>query len=182
MNSSIQRKGSCPPLPAEKQAKPYEPPQGEPGYEGNPPQFVTRREFPWVDGKREPSESHFNVNHSRVCFLFTNKRIEQRQFLAAERLAKDHQAAEIVPRASSVIVGNGASGGNSADPLQRKIDAGARYEAAMKAIGRGADIVALVVIANMTVEKASANLQMHRQKAWGRFDLALHNLADHYGL
>lgn len=177
------RTGRCPPLPPEKQSQPYERPGAEAGHEGNRPQFVTRKEFPWVDGRKEPTDSNFNVNHSRVCFLFTNKRIEQRQFLAAERLCKDYEKSQIFPRASSVIVGNGGSGGVSSGPVQEKIDAGGRYEAAMKMLGRAADIVALVVISNMTVEKAGATLGLKNpQRAWGRFELALHYLADHYKL
>lgn len=174
----------CPPLdPHRERVEDYAPSNRPAGHDGQPPQFVTRKEFPWVEGRREATDSQFNVNHSRVCFLFTNKRIEQRQFLAAERLCRDFEAAEVLPRASSVIVGNGASGGaTSGGPQQHKIDASARYDHAMLSIGRGQDIVALVVIGNKTVEWASAHLHMNRQKGWGRFDLALHILADHYGL
>lgn len=168
--------------PVEKKIDDYEATGRAHGHDGHPPQFVTRKEHPWVNGSREPTDSHFNVNHSRVCFLFTNKRIEERQFVAAERLCKDWEKSQVEVRASSVLVGNGCSGGVASGPLDDKIAAGGRYEAAMKAIGRGADIVGLVVITNMTVEMASANLRFNRQRGWGRFDLALHNLADHYRL
>lgn len=152
------------------------------GHEGQPPEFITRKEFPWVDGKKVASDSNFNVNHSRVCFLFTHKRIEERQFLAAERLATDYEKSQMQPRASQVIVGNGASGGTNGtfDSLQNKIDAGGRYEDALKALGRAADVIALVVITNLTVGKAAEHLRMDPQRAWGRFELALHILADHY--
>lgn len=178
------RTGSCPPLPPEKQSKPYEPLDGKAGHEGHPPVFETRKEFPWVDGKREPSDSNYNINHSRLAFLYANKRIEERQYLAGERLARDYEMSMMPPRASTVLVGNGGSGGGSAaDSLQRKIDAGERYAGAIRILGRGADIVVLVVIANMTVGKAAANLGFKsEQKAWGRFDVKLHDLADHYRL
>ena len=134
------RTGKCPPLdPDRKHIADYRATGREPGYDGNPPQFEMRREFPWVDGRREPTESNFNVNHSRLCFLFNNRRLEERQYLAGERLARDYESSKTPPRSNSVIVGNGASGGNSSsDALQRKIDAGGRYDAAVRALGRGA--------------------------------------------
>lgn len=183
--NALPRKGSCPPLDPDRTRIPdYEATGAAAGHDGHPPQFVTRKEHPWVDGKREPSDSNFNINHSRLCFLWHNRRLEDRQYFAGEKLAKDYEISQIRPVANTVMVGNGASGGNSSgDAMQRKIDAGARYEAAVRALGRGADIVVLVVIGNLTVGKAAANLGFKsEQKAWGRFDVKLHDLADYYSL
>lgn len=184
MMTAQARTGQCPPLdPDRKRVADYQPTGAEPGHDGQKPEFVTRREHPWVGGKREATDSNFNVNHSRICWLFTHGRISQRQYDAAERLARDWEKSQIQPAASTVMVGNGGSGGSAELPQDMKVRAMQRHGAAIKFLGGHAPLVQLVVEENRTVEKAGALLGIHnRQVAMGRFETALDFLAGHYGL
>ena len=182
-NPTAPRTGNCPPLdPNRKKVADYEATGREPGYDGNPPEFRERRDFVYMNGVREPTLSPENINHSRLKWLKEHKRIEQRQFDAGERLAKDWELSLIQPMASSVLVGNGGSGGSGQLPNDAKKMAMYRHGAAVKHLGRMWPIVELVVHQNKSVEKASAMLHIHQKVGMGQLYAALHFLADHYGL
>ena len=169
--------------PVTKKIPDYEMSGKPPGHDGNVPEFGIRRDFVYADGKREATESPENCNHSRVKWLFTHKKIEDRQFAAAERLSRDWELSLMQPRASSVIVGNGG-GGSGQLPNDAKVAAMRRHGDAMKALDRirARLIVELVVIQNLSVEKASAQMRVHHRFGSGALNVALHFLADHYKL
>ncbi|HEY2010546.1 MAG TPA: DUF6456 domain-containing protein [Rhizomicrobium sp.] len=181
MNANAVRTGRCPPLPVEKRSKPYEPLNGQAGHDGEPPVHGERKTLTWEEGKRVAGVSPFNLNHSRACYLHSRGRIDARQFAAAERLYKDWQLSQIQPRASSVMVGGGSSGGDN-HPNDTKVDAMRRHGAAIAALGAAAPLMELVILRDMSVEKSAAQLQMHAKYAHGALWVALHFLADHYGL
>lgn len=154
----------------------------KPGHDGEPPVFGVRKDFVYADGKRTEVESPENVNHSRVKWLHSRDLITLRQYLAAERLAKDWELSLIQPFASSVLVGGGSSAGDN-HPNDAKRAAMQRRGDAMEAVGRRlSNIVEKVVIENKSVGKASAELRLHNQAGAALLDLGLDILADHYGL
>lgn len=172
------------PLPLKcspKDVPDYEPLAREAGFEGEPPVHGERRTFVWEEGHRVAEMSPVNLNHSRVSYLHSRGRIDLRQFAAAERLAKDWQLAQIQPRASSVMVGGGSSGGDN-HPNDLKVDAMRRHGNAMAVLGAAWPLVELVVEQNLSVEKAAGQLHIHPKYAHGALWAALHFLADHYGL
>lgn len=181
-NQTTARTGSWPPLPIEKRTAAYQLPGGEPGYDGNPPEFGIRKDHVYADGKREATESPENINHDRVKWLFNHGKIDLRQYQAAERLSNDWQLSKIEPHASSVLVGAGGSG--DMHPNDAKRDAMKRHGAAQKALEeiRSWAIVDMVVQQNMTIEKASARLRVHYRFGAGALNVALHFLANHYKL
>lgn len=174
--------GPYPPLdPDRERVQDYAATGREPGYDGHKPEFVERKTLTWENGRRVAEMSPFNINHSRVCYLFSHKRIDRRQFAAAERLAKDWQLSKIEPVASNVMVGGGSSGGDN-HPNDTKVDAMRRHGAARDALGVAWPLVELVVEKNMSVELASAQLRFHTKYGHGVLWVALHQLADHYRL
>ncbi|HEY0281603.1 MAG TPA: hypothetical protein VGC27_03145 [Rhizomicrobium sp.] len=166
--------------PVERPA-PYSPTGSEPGYDGEPPEFAVRRDLVEAEGKRKHQESLQNINCSRIAYLYAKKRIEWRQFMAAERLWKDAYDMGRFPKASNVIVGNGASGGVMG-PGDVQVNASRRYHEARSELefARNWAIVELVVEEQVSVEKAAGRLRMHDQAAMMALKLALHTLANHY--
>ena len=181
MTQATARAGRCPPLPPEKQSLPYEKPNAEPGYEGEPPIFGLRKDFVYVDGAREATESPENLNHSRVKWLLEHKRITPRMYDAADRFEKDWNTSQIQPRASSVMVGNG-SGSGDMHPNDAKRAAMHRHGDARDAMGRLAPVVEFVVLDNLSVGKASAKLRIHNQAGIELLRIGLEMLADHFKL
>ena len=173
------RTGSCPPLPPEKQSQPYEPLNGTAGHDGNRPEFAIRKDFVYIDGQREATESPENVNHSRVRWLLEHKRITPRMFEAADRHEKDWNTSLMQPRASSVVVGNGGGNGDM-HPNDKKIAAMRRRGDAVTVCGRMYPMVELVVLQNLSVGKASAKLGIHNQAGIIILRVALATLADHF--
>lgn len=151
------------------------------GHDGQPPEFVLRRDYVYSNGQRETTESPENINYSRVKWLLNHRRIEKRQYDAAEKLSKHWEKSQIMPSASRILVG--AGGANHAeDIIDSKITAGAKFAEAQNMLGRNWAIIQLVVIDNVSVEQASARLRMHPKFGMGALGAALHFLADHYGL
>lgn len=171
----------CPPLPEHLRSQPYRPTGKEPGYDDEPPEFRIRKDHIYAGGKRESVESLENSNHSRALWLYTHGKIEQRQFLASVKLAKDWELSQISGTASTILVGAGGKSGD-VHPNDAKRDAMKRHGAAVKALGRCWAIVELVVQNNLSVEKASAQLRVHHRFGSGALNVALHFLADHYKL
>lgn len=149
-----------------------------PGHDGNKPELVEARDFAENHGKRDVTEvPQNNLNADRIKWLYEHRQIEQRQFDAAVRLQRLWEKSEILPSASSVMVGGG--GGNQL-PNDAKVDAMRHHGAAKSELGRDWTIVELVVHRQMTVEKAAGVLHVDRRVATGRLWSALHRLADHF--
>jgi len=151
------------------------------GYDGNKPEFQPVRDYVYVDGRREPVDGPQNVNTTRIAWLFAHNEIDARQYEAGRRLQKDWHLSLIQPFASSVLVGAGGSGGNQL-PNDAKVAAMKRHGNARAALGYGWAIIELVVHDDITIGKAAAKLHVGEKQAKGMLWLALHILADHYGL
>lgn len=172
------------PLPlriSPKDVPSYEPSGQDAGHDGEPPVHGERKTLVWEEGKRVAGVSPANLNHSRASYLHSRGRIDARQFAAAERLYSDWYLAQIQPRASSVLVGGGSSGGDN-HPNDAKIAAMKRHGDAIAALGPAAALVELVVQRDMSVEKAAGQLHSNDRYAMGVLWAALHFLADHYDL
>ena len=173
--------------PVVRQPPPYQMAGAAPGHDGEAPVFAVKRDLREAEGKRETEESVVNVNCDRIAFLYAKKRIEWRQFMAAERLWKDYYDMGQFPKASNVIVGNGASGG-AMGPGDVQVNASRRFYDAKRVLeqARNWAMVQLVVIGPdeesgpVSIEKAAALLHYNSQYAKGCLDCALHMLANHY--
>lgn len=177
-----ERRGRCPPLDPDRARVPDYKPQGrEPGFDGNPPEFGMRKDYVYVDGEREATESPENNNASRIKWLCAHHRITKRQFAAGDRFEQDWNQALIEPRANSVLVGAGGGAGTM-HPNDAKRAAMQRDGDARQALGRLLPIVQLVVIDNLSIGKASAMLRIHGQAAIELLKVGLETLADHYKL
>lgn len=177
------RKGSCPPLPPEKQARPYRPPNMEAGHDGNPPVFVTTRDLLAKDGSRERIDGPTNVNHNRLTMLFHRGIIDECQLAAGNRLAKDWELSQITPMASSKLESITAiSRGAFNHPNDAKRDAMRRHGEAMEAADRAWPIIEAVCILNLRIDEAAARLRLDKRRATGRLEIGLDVLAIHYGL
>lgn len=155
----------------------------KPGHDGEPPRFVEARGSEIRDPKtgaivRQGEMTQQNINCDRVTYLFNHDLISNRQYLAAQRLEKDWEKAEIVPIASTVLVG--ACSGSPQHPNDDKVAAMKRFGDARDALGRWWPIIDKVVIEHKSVEKASAELRIHAKRGIERLDAALFMLADHY--
>jgi hypothetical protein len=146
-----------------------------PGFDGEKPEFVAARDQAGV-GKRQ-LQGIMNINTDRVIYLYHHRRIDERQFLAAQRLERDWQLSLIDPVASMVLVG--ACGGQLL-PADAKVAAMRRHGAAKAALGRAWAMVDLVVHKHYSVERASAMFRIHRKCGFGVLWASLHALADHY--
>src|SRR6476646_1909636 len=88
---------------------PYVPPRGEPGHDGNPPEFVPARDIHSRDrmtGKtiREVPDGPENVNNTRVRYMHSRGRLSDRQAEAARRYQSDWEASEMLTAASATMV------------------------------------------------------------------------------
>jgi hypothetical protein len=182
MNSNMQRTGSCPPLdPNRQRVADYKATGREPGHEGNPPQFAPTKDFVDANGKRERVDGTTNLNHNRVRMLKERGIIDDVQLAAAERLENDWQISEIKPVASSILVGNGGSGGSTV-LADHKLDGMERFGDAMRAVGKAWPVIWLVVCKNLRVDEAASRLKVHPRRATGQLEIGLDVLALHYGL
>jgi len=178
MNEPARKKYN--PLPPEKRLKSYRPPSGEPGHDGEKPEYIPPRDFAGA-GKRK-LDGQLNVNVDRATWLFQHKHIDERQYEAAQRLQYDWERSQISPTASNVLVGNGSSGGPQL-PQDVKVQAMRRHGAAKAALGMCWRIVELVLHESVSVEKAVGMLRMrNRHFAMGVLWSGLNMLADHYGI
>lgn len=154
---------------------------GRAGHDGEPPVFTSARDdLTDPEDKSRKLESPQNVNCDRARFLFHREEIDARQYEAARRLQKDWETALIMPVASNVMVGAGGSG--DVHPNDAKIAAMQRHGAAKAALGWGWNVVELVVLEHLSLNKAGARMRCHEKRAMGMLWLALHMLADFYRL
>jgi hypothetical protein len=168
-------------LPEEKLSRPYEPLNGVAGHEGNAPMFVISKDHIGADGKREQVEGPTNINHNRVRMLHARGIIDDEQLAAAELLEMDWYLAQIMPVASSVMVGNGGGGAGNL-PNDAKVAAMKRHGEARNVLGRAWAIVEAVCCRNLRVDEAASQLHIHPRRATGQLEIGLDVLALHYGL
>ena len=182
MNQHV-RVGRCPPLDPDRPRVPDYQATGRPaGHDGNPPVFAQAKDLIDAKGRREAIDGPTNLNHNRVRMLEHRKIIDDVQLAAAERFEKDWHLSELRPVASSVMVGNGGSGGAGSAPADVKLDAMTRYGAAKQVLGRAFGIVDAVVCRNLRVDEAASELKIHPRRATGQLEIGLDALALHYGL
>lgn len=154
----------------------------EPGHDGNPPEFVPTRDLIGKGGKREPIDGPTNVNNNRLTMLEHRKTIDRVQRAAGERLAFDWNRASTMNFASSVMVGNGGSGGAINMPADVKIDAAGRVGDARRALGIAWPIVEAVCCFDLRIDEAASRLRLNPQRATGQLETGLDMLAAHYGM
>jgi len=152
----------------------------EPGHDGFVPVLVAPKGAAKWEKADELTEENVNVN--RIRFLFHKGSITHAQYEAACALQRDWETAEILPQASSILVGNGASGGGATLPGDHKIQAMRRKGDAMAAVPEMCRrIVELVVIENVSVGKASAIVRAHHQFTMALLLVGLNAISRTYG-
>jgi len=123
-----------------------------------------------------------NVNIDRVRFLYHKRAISSSQYEGACALQRDWEMAMILPQASSILVGNGASGGGATLPNDARVAAMRRKGNAMAAVPvECRRIVELVVIDNMTIGKVAGIVKAHHQFATALLHVGLNAIAREYG-
>ena len=151
------------------------------GYDGNPPEFREARDIAGK-GKRKSELGPQNIRVDRIEWLLAHKRIDLPQHAAGRKLQRDSELAQIGSYAILTEV-KGGSGTNRLPDL--KCDAIARVNAARAHVGGkgvGWRILELVVIENISLEKAAATMRIHARGALPALQGALDALAAHYRL
>ena len=151
------------------------------GYDGNPPEFREARDLAGK-GKRKSELGPQNIRVDRIEWLLAHKRIDLAQHSAGRKLQHDSELAQIGSYAILTDVKGGA-GINRLPDL--KCDAIARVNAARAHVGSrgvGWHILELVVIENISLEKAAAMMRIHSRGALPALQGALDALAAHYKL
>ena len=151
------------------------------GYDGNPPEFREARDLAGK-GRRKSEFGPQNIRVDRIEWLLAHKRIDLAQHSAGRKLQHDSELAQIGSYAILTDV-KGGSGTNRLPDL--KCDAIARVNAARAHVGSkgiGWRILELVVIENLSLEKAAAMMRIHPRGALPALLGALDALAAHYKL
>ena len=150
------------------------------GYDGNPPEFREARDLAGK-GKRKSELGPQNIRVDRIEWLLAHKRIDVAQHSAGRKLQHDFELAQI----GSYAILSDAKGGSGTNRLpDLKCDAIARVNAARTHVGSGVGwrILELVVIENVSLEKAAARMRIHSRGALPALQGALDTLAAHYRL
>jgi hypothetical protein len=149
------------------------------GYDGNAPKFEAARDLDGK-GKRDPILGPQNINVDRLEWLLAHKRIDAPQHAAGRKLQRDSEQAQIGGFASL----DGGRGGSGTERLTDvKCDAIARVNGARIYVGNSCwRILELVVIDNVSLEKAAVRMRIHARGALPTLQAALDTLARHYGL
>jgi hypothetical protein len=158
------------------------------GYGGTRPEFRAKRGSEVRDDKtgaitREGEPSPQNIAVDRLEWLGAHKRILPHQKAAGERLQQDWQLAQ---RLAFAAVG-GALGGSGTNRLPDiKCDASTRFGDARARLGgdqsEGWRIVDLIVLQNISLEKAEQFLRLPLRSGLGSLRTALDVLAGFYRL
>lgn len=155
------------------------------GFDGNPPCYVEARGSEVRDPKtgkivREAIIGPQNINIDRLEWLLAHKRIEMHHHAAGRRLQREWETSQLMGYVS-LEGGGGGSGTNRLSDV--KCDAMAKVNAAKLHVGDKAwRILELVVLENMSPEKAGAKMRMMYRHSMGALTVALDTLARHYGL
>jgi hypothetical protein len=126
-----------------------------------------------------------NLVESPLAWLFRRGFIDERQFAAGERLRADHWRGGLASRVTmrwEKGTGRGpADGGGAEAGMAGSLDARARFDAAIAAVGRGlSDILWRVVCEGEGLEVAEKGLHWPVRSGKLVLGLALDRLADHY--
>lgn len=162
----------------------------EPGYDGEPPKHLPARDIEGVDkwtGKRvrETPKSDMNVNTSRLAWLLARDHITKRQAKAGSNLFDDWYFSQRIQYSQMGVLA-GISGRTDYTPAQAKLEAAQRFHAAASALKaasqRAWQMVDLVVLQELSVERASARLHIKSTRGFGNLEAGLDILASHYRL
>ena len=158
------------------------------GYDGNAPEFRLKRGSEVRDHTtgaviRDGEMGAVNVCVDRLEWLLAHKRIEPHQHTAGEYLQADWQLAEQLTFATA---GAARSGGGTNRLADAKCDAHDRMNDAVERLGGnrsiGWKIVDLVILQNVSLEKAERSLALPLRSGLGALRGALDSLARLYGL
>lgn len=135
------------------------------------------------------SRSHtVNLGDSPLGWLFARGHVDQRQFDAGERLRVDWERSQLDPQvtmrwdAAPIRRGRGGQA-VAADPCQSKVDARARFMAAVDGVGPGlSDIAWRIICAGEGMRQAETALGWPARAGKLVLGLALDRIADHYRL
>lgn len=129
-----------------------------------------------------------NLGDSPLGWLFARGHVDQRQFDAGERLRLDWERAQLDPQvtmrwdAAPIRRGRGGRG-VAADPCQAKVDARARFMAAIESVGPGlSDIAWRIICAGEGMRQAETALGWPARAGKLVLGLALDRIANHYRL
>ena len=154
---------------------------GEPGYDGDPLRCVTLKDLPGGKAGR-------TLEVVRRVTRWENYRdagyIDAAQFDAIETLEKDWHAAEFIAYSCAGTVIGGTPW--APRPSDTKLDAMARYGAAMTAVRAAADyptasVLFYAVVAGQSFEGMAYGRKMDRHAVAKLFRKAVEALAKHYG-
>jgi hypothetical protein len=150
------------------------------GYDGEPPELrEPRNRTAWKHADEIPRQ---NCRVDRLEWLLAHKRILQDQFDAGRRLQSDWEIAQLRAFASLDLSNCGVTGAGQNRVSDTKLDAMERYGAAIKMLGSsGGTIVRLVVLENISLEKAASLMRIHSRGALPALQVALDTLSAHYG-
>lgn len=150
------------------------------GYDGNPPVFRPARDIVG-QGKREVIDGPQNINIDRLEWYLDHRLIERHHHTAGRKLQLYAETAEL---SSGVSLLAGARGGGSMTSLSdAKCDALDKLNKARAELSpMNWRLIDLVVLQNITAQKASRQMGFHERSAMPTLVMALDSLAKHYGL
>lgn len=165
-------------------------PKLQPGHDGEPPIFAPTRDIEATDkwtGKRirEQVDGPTNINTSRLSWLLAREHISKRQAKAGSNLFDDWYFSQRIQYSQMGIIA-GISGRTDYSPAQAKLEAAEAFSAASNALKQASyrswQIVDLVVLQELSVEKACAHLHIKTPRGFGNLESGLDILANHYRL
>lgn len=189
----------CPPLAADKRAKPYRAPgkrdeKGDlvVGYDGREPEEVSVRGITDPETRARATAKR-NANHCTVCRLHHRRHLNEpggaalgdTRHKAAEQLQDDFALAGLssIPSTLAALMTPGGGGNAACAIADAKIDASERLDGALDKVGkRGRMLLELVVLKDMTLGQAATIMQVHVKAALPLLVDALDVLAKHYKL
>lgn len=137
---------------------------------------------------RLPRSRTVNLGDSPLGWLFARGHVDQRQYDAGERLRFDWERAQLDPQVTmrwdAAPIRRGRGGRAVAtDPCQSKVDARARFMAAVDGVGPGlSDIAWRIICAGEGMRQAETALGWPARAGKLVLGLALDRIGDHYRL
>ncbi len=137
-------------------------------------------------GTRPARSLSVNLAESPLGWLFARGHVDERQYLAGERLRCDWERAQLDPQvtmrwdAAPMRRGRGGRG-TALDPTTSQVDARRRFAAAVESVGPGlSDIVWRIICAGEGMRQAETALGWPARAGKLVLGLALDRIADHY--
>ncbi len=158
----------------------------ERAFTGDPPRPRDERGVGTL--KRLSRSRTVNLADSPLGWLFARGHVNQRQFDAGERLRFDWERAQLDPQVTmrwdaAPIRRGGGGRAVAADLCQSKVDARARFTAAVDGVGPGlSDIAWRIICAGEGMRQAETALGWPARAGKLVLGLALDRIADHYRL